>query len=403
MVNDWLGKRLRAVLPRLMRETGIDLWLVSAREYNEDPVMWSLMPAPMLSARRRTILIFALIGDELEALHAGPPRTGLDDFYTAVWNRDQEDQWQCVARIVGERDPQSIGVDTGETFAFGDGLSHTEQGLVVAALQGYENRVVSAERLAVGWLERRLPEEITVADGINRFAQAVIAEAFSPAAIHPGVTTAADVSWWLRQRARDAGVDVWFQPSVSVQRRGVDMGDIGITRNVVIEPGDLLHCDFGIKYLGLCTDTQQLAYIPRPGEQCAPSGLTEALKAANRLQDIVTGQFAAGRSGNEVLKASLDRMKLEGLGGRIYCHPTGTHGHGAGAYIGMYDNQDWVPGRGDYPIVGDALYSIELFAQLPVPEWDGQVVKAALEQIVAFTAAGVNYLGGGRQTELHLV
>lgn len=426
VVNGWLRERLRTVLPEVMRREGFDMWLVVAREYNEDPVLMSLLPAPMMSARRRTILVFhapgaadasgsgdaaaggAAADEGFEAMAIANAGIGLDGYYAAMWDKGRtaqakEDQWACLRRVIAERDPRRIGIDVGEHFAFGDGLSHHEHEALRGAL-GEElwARTASAERLAVGWLERRTQGEIDAAGGINQIAHGIIGEAFSSRVVHPGVTTAVDVAWWLRQRAADLGLSCWFQPTVSIQRRGVHVGDIGSSPDEVIRPGDLLHCDFGLHYLGLATDTQQNAYVLRLGEEAPPAGLELALVAANRQQDLLAAEMVAGRSGNEILAAVRAAMAADGLEGRMYSHPIGVHGHGAGPMIGLYDQQDGVPGRGDLPLHHDTLHSFEMFVEVVVPEWDGQKVKLASEQIVAFTGGRIHYLGG-RQTALHLI
>jgi Xaa-Pro aminopeptidase len=417
VTDRWLRERLQNLMPAVMQEVGIDLWIVVAREYNEDPVLWSMLPATMMSARRRTILVFHApavrqpgsdprVG--FEALSIAGPGIGLDGFYTPMWEKSrdaqaQEDQWTVLARVVRARDPQRIGINVAETFAFGDGLTHSEhEGLRVALGEGLWARTTSAERLAVGWLERRTQGEIDAAGGINQIAHGIIAEAFSSRVIHPGVTNAQDVAWWLRQRAQDLGLRCWFQPTVSIQRHGAQVGDIGATPDVVIRPGDLLHCDFGLHYLGLATDTQQNAYVLRLGESRPPAGLVTALERANRQQDLLAAAFVVGRSGNEVLHATLAAMAREGLVGRIYSHPIGFHGHGAGPLIGLYDQQTWVPGRGDLPIVDRTMISFEMFLEVEVAEWSGERVKLATEQIVAFVDGEIHFLGG-RQRDWHLI
>jgi hypothetical protein len=409
VTNAWLAERLRTVLPEVMRREGFDLWIVAAREYNEDPVLMSLLPAPMMSARRRTILVFhAPQGGAFEAMAIANAGIGLDGYYAPMWAKTKtaqaaEDQWQCLRRVVAERDPRRIGIDVATDFAFGDGLSHSEHEALRAALgEDLWARTASAERVAIGWLERRTQGEIDAAGGINLVAHGIIGEAFSSRVVHPGVTTALDVAWWLRQRVNALGLTCWFQPTVSIQRRGVQLGDIGASPDEVIRPGDLLHCDFGLHYLGLATDTQQNAYVLRLGEEAPPAGLRRALQVANRQQDLLAAQMVAGRTGNEVLAGVRAAMAAEGIEGRMYTHPIGFHGHGAGPVIGLYDQQDGVPGRGDVPLHDDTLHSFEMFVEVDVDAWDGQRVKLASEQIVAFTGGRIHYLGG-RQTELHLI
>lgn len=400
VTNAWLLERLNTVLPELMRREGFDMWIVAAREYNEDPVLLTLLPAWMLSARRRTILVFSLRADgTVERL--GLTRSGLNlkGFYQPVWD-GKEDQWQRLAQIVRERNPETIGINRSETFAFGDGLSHTEHQALLAAL-GPEiaERIWSAERLAVGWLERRLPAELAAYSGIVSMAHALIAEAFSPRVVHPGVTTAEDLAWWLRQRIHAGGLRAWFQPSVMVQRAGEPKQLEG---DVIIRPGDLLHCDVGFHYLGLATDNQQMAYVLRPGESEAPAGLQAALAEGNRLQDILAGEFREGATGNAVLAGALARAKAEGIKATIYAHPLGYHGHAAGPVIGLVDMQQGVPGRGDYHLYSDTAHSSELNCKRQIPEWGGQEVMIALEEDVTFSAGQVTYLDG-RQTRLHLI
>jgi Xaa-Pro aminopeptidase len=408
----WLTQRLLDVMPALMDRAGIDLWLVIGREYNEDPVLASLLPATWLSARRRTILVLHRSDDGVTA--AAVSRYPVGQF-VAAWSPDdapglsaEQSQWAAVRRIVEQADPRRIGVDVSETFALADGLSHTEHRLLVAALGPYAERLVSAEHLAIGWLETRLPEEIAAMHALNRLVHQVIDEAYSPAAITVGRTTALDVAWWIRQRFHDLGVDPWFQPTVALQRAGVPLVDergtavSGVPYDAVIEPGDLVHCDVGLSSLGLRTDTQRNGYVLRPGETAAPAGLREALRVGNRMQDLTTAELRPGRTGNEVLAAARAAAAREGVDGDVYSHPVGFHGHGAGPAIGLWDQQDGVPGTGDYPVHPDTVWALELAVRVPVPEWGGQQVRMALEQGIALTAGGVQYLDG-RQTELILI
>ena len=409
----WLTQRLLDVLPALMDRAGIDLWLVVGREYNEDPVLASLLPATWLSARRRTILALHRSDDGVTAAAVSPYPVGQ---FLPAWSPDEapkvsaeQSQWAAVRRIVEQADPRRIGIDVSESFALADGLSHTDHRLLTEALGPYADRLVPAEDLVVGWLETRLPEEIAALHVLNRCAHEVIDEAFSPVVITPGTTTALDVAWWIRQRFHDLGVEPWFQPSVALQRAGVPLVEArggtllpAVGYDAVIQPGDLVHCDVGLSSLGLTTDTQRNGYVLGPGESAAPEGLRAALRTGNRMQDLTTAELTAGRTGNEVLAAARGAADAEGIDVDVYSHPVGFHGHGAGPSIGQWDEQGGVPGAGDYPVHADTVYALELAIRLPVPEWGGQCVRMALEQGIALTADGVEYLDG-RQTELILI
>jgi Xaa-Pro aminopeptidase len=406
--NDWLRHRLEEVLPAIMKREGLDLWIVVAREYNEDPVIMSLLPAPAMSARRRTILVFSLDATGgVERLTLD--RYGHGDFYVAAWDPDQEGQYECLSRIVRERDPQAIGLDVSETHAFGDGLTHSEYKRLSAALdEKYRGRTRSAEGLVLGWLEHRTKPELAAYPGIVGIGHALIAEAFSSRTIHPGITTTDDVVWWMRQKMLDLGLEAWFQPTIEIQALGqafplpgASHGDKAARRNRIL-PGDLLHCDVGFYYLGLATDQQQHAYVLKPGEEDAPQGLKAALAEGNRLQEILAGTMVVGRTGNEILKAALHQARQEGLRPSIYTHPLGYHGHGAGPTIGLWDRQEGVPGQGDYPLFDHTCYAIELSVAKAVPEWEGQEVRIALEED-AMVADGQFYWLSGRQIEFHLI
>jgi Xaa-Pro aminopeptidase len=397
--NRWLRYRLENLLPDLMKKEGFDMWLVIAREYNEDPVIMSLLPEPQMAARRRTILIFNLEEDGLERLTVS--RYKLGEFYDAVWDPDEEEQYECLARLVKERDPGSIGINVSKTFNFGDGLTHSEYERLERALgQEYMAKTKGAERLAIGWLEYRTTEELEAYSSLVEITHSIVSEAFSSKVIQPGITTTDDVVWWMRQKMLDLGLHAWFQPSVDIQahRQKHDEED----KRKLIKPGDLLHCDIGFYYLGLATDIQQNAYVLKMGENDAPDGLKAVLRDANRLQEIHAENMMEGRTGNEILKATREQALEEGLNPSVYTHPLGYHGHAAGPTIGLWDRQEGVPGKGDYELNNNTCYAIELNAKKAVPEWEDQEVRMALEQDAAFTHDKL-YFMAGRQTQLYLI
>ena len=403
----WLQLRLETVVPQLMRREQIDLWVIIAREYNEDPVIKTMLPAKWLAARRRTILVFFDRGPESGVERLAVARYDIGEFFKKAWDKEkQPDQWQRLAEIIQERDPGRIAVNYSKTFALADGMTHTEFEAFKSALPTrYRERLVSGERLAIGWLETRIPEEMTVYPTICRIAHAILREGLSHRVIQPGVTTTAELEWWYRERIRELKLSTWFHPSVSVQRAGAPERSGSFAsrpRETVILPGDLIHVDFGITYLGLNTDTQEHAYVLKAGETDAPEGLKQALATGNRLQDILNANFVAGRTGNEILKATLEQAKAEGIVPSVYTHPIGFHGHGAGPTIGLWDQQGGVPGRGDYPLFPNTAHSNELNVTVEIPEWNNKKVRIMLEQDIFFDGTRVRWIDG-RQTELHLI
>jgi Xaa-Pro aminopeptidase len=403
-----LAERFRGLLPSLMRENGVDLWLIVAEEYNEDPVMRTMLPATWLSARRKTILfIFDQGADKgLETLAVA--RYPVGTLFKAAWNPEQEpDQWKRLIQLIEERKPKRIALNISETYAHADGLSHTEhQNLLRYLPPAYQASLVSGEKLAVHWLETRTPAEIAVYEVACRLAHHIIAEGLSEKVIVPGVTTTDDVVWWYRERVAQLGLQSWFHPTVDVQRP--DAANEEAQRSfatrpdgqTVIMPGDLVHMDFGLDYLGMHTDTQELAYVLRPGETEVPAYLQKALAVGNRLQDILTSHFKIGRTGNDVLKLTIDQARAEGIVPQIYSHPVGYHGHAAGPAIGMWDNQLNVPGTGDYVLRPYTAYAIELNAKVKLPEWNGKELRVMLEENAWLGPDGqVRYIDG-RQKEI---
>ncbi|MCP3914466.1 MAG: aminopeptidase P family protein [bacterium] len=222
--------------------------------------------------------------------------------------------------------------------------------LLAALPAELKGRVTATDALAIGWLETRIPEELEHYPTLCRIAHEIIAEGLSSAVVQPGQTTTSDLQWWYRERIRERRLTAWFHPSVSVQRSGAgSSGDFSSDAGAdVIRRGGLVHVDFGIRYLGLHTDTQQHAYVLRFGESTAPAGLVTAFGRGNRLQDLLTAEFETGRTGNDVLARTRAAAEAEGLVPSIYTHPLGYHGHGAGPLIGLWDQQGGVPGRGDF-------------------------------------------------------
>jgi len=408
----WLEERLDTNLPMLMRKHGVDMWVLAMREYNEDPVFRALVSATTFAARRRTIYIFfdrgpnegverlALGGSSQGGAYEAVRATALaaDGRSAELWGKDQ---WDLFARMVRERNPQRIAVNISHDINFSDGLTAGEWEQMKESFGAdLTERVVREPLLALDYLAMRVPGMTPTYRRMQAIVHQIIGTAFSEVVIEPGKTTTADVVWWMRQRVHALGLGSWFQPSVSVQRRGVDMSN---ETTPVIERGDVLHCDFGLVAMGMATDTQHMAYVLLPGETEPPLGLQQALANTNRLQDILFEATAVGRTGNEILKDVLSVMRAENLNGTMYTHPIGDHGHGAGPLIGLWDYQSGVPGRGDPPVIPSMWFSTEMQVTTPVPEWNDQPVRMALEEEAEITEGGEMRWVLRRQTELHLI
>ncbi len=405
-VNRLLRDRLDHLLPQLMREAGIDMWLVINREYAEDPVYFTLVPEPVFAARRTTMLVFHDRGAEHGVERLTVNRYPLEGFYDKAWEGgDLDQQWQRLGELLAERQPRRIGINVSRHWPVADGLTASLRDRLEEVLPDtLKSRLVSAEDLVIRWTETRSEDELEIYPHIVALARGVVAEAFSDRVITPGATTTDDVAWFIRQRFEELGLPIWFHPYVNAQRPGLECerdtffcGEEGVIRR-----GDVVHTDGGICYLRLCTDTQEMGYVLRLGESDVPRGIQAALATGNRWQDLFTAEFVAGRTGNQILAATQAANEAEGIVHSTYTHPLGNFGHAPGPTIGMWDNQGPTAVRGDWPLYANTVYAIEGNTKAPVAEWDGQMVQIKLEQDAVFDGKQVIYLAG-RQTQWHVV
>ena len=397
--------RFDNLLPKLMDETGIDMWVIITREYNEDPVIKTLLPPTWLNARRRTILAFHYDKKSKDLEKVAIARYSFGKNIPSIWNKEEEpNQMKALAKFIEEKNPEKIGLNYSDHFALADGIVKTDYELFLDNLPSkLSKKVVSAEELAIRWIETRTEKEMIIYDQLVEITHGIINEAFSTNVITPGVTTTDDVVWWMREKVKKLGLKTWFHPTIDVQRN--ENSDLyafdGESKFDIILPGDLIHCDFGISYLTLNTDCQELAYVLKPNETEAPEYLVKALDEGNRVQDIFTDLFEYKKTGNQILKEALEQGKNEGLRPQIYTHPLGTFGHSAGTTLGMWDSQGGVPFTGDFPMNYNTVYAIELNTKVFIEEWNKDI-RVMLEEAGVFEKTGFRYVNG-RQTELILV
>ncbi|WP_036384521.1 M24 family metallopeptidase [Muricauda sp. MAR_2010_75] len=410
VVDEILEERFNVLLPKLMDDTGIDMWVLISREYNEDPVLRTMLPATWLNARRRTILLFYRNKEKNTIDKLAVARYNIGKSIVSAWDKEKEpDQWKRLMQLIEERNPKKIALNFSKDHNIADGLDKTDYDEFMANLpKKQHSKVQTAEQLAVRWIETRTEREMIIFDQLVDITHDIIAEAFSEKVITPGITTTTEVEWWMRQKVTDLGLETWFHPTVDIQRTSEELVShlysfSGRPDDLVIMPGDLLHCDFGITYLRLNTDCQELAYVLKPEETEAPSFLVNALYDGNRVQDFLTTNMIQGRTGNEILAKSLQEAKNAGLQPAIYTHPLGMYGHSAGSTIGMWDSQDGVmkDDGENYPLNPNTCYAIELNATVNIPEWNRDI-RIMLEEPGFFGEDGFRYING-RQTELLLI
>ena len=397
--------RLDNLLPELMSKNGIDMWIIITREYNEDPIIKTLLPPTWLNARRRTILVFSFDESTKKTESVAISRYNFGKNIKSIWDKEKNpNQMLALKDYIDKVNPKKIGLNYSENFALIDGISKSDYELFYSSISNdIKQRIVSAENLGIQWIETRTKLEKEIYKDLVRITQNIINEAFSNKVIEPGKTTTDDVVWWMREKVLELKLKTWFHPTVDVQRN--EQSDLyafdGKSKYDIIQPGDLVHCDFGISYLTLNTDCQQIAYVLKSDEKEAPEFLTKALKDANKLQDILTSEFELDKTGNEILLNSLKIAKKNGLDPQIYTHPLGTFGHSAGTTIGMWDSQEGVPIKGDVLMKYNTVYAIELNNKSFIKDWNKEV-RIMLEEAGLFEENGFKYING-RQEEIILI
>lgn len=387
-----LKERLDDILPEVMNRSVADMWVSLSKEYHEDLIFDAITPSSYTMARRLSIFVFVKTSQGIRRFSLCMPDHDVESFYESYWDMKKETQMEALHRLCVEFDPQTIALNISQEYAFSDGLSAGLYQMLVEELPApYGDRFIQDDMLATKLLELRTPTEKALYPHVLQAAFSVIMDTFSSKTILPGKTTCEDLVNHMMQMVQDMGLTYWFTPTMDLQREGVDNPRI----EGVIEKGDYIHCDFGIKYMNICTDTQRNAYIAKDDEEDIPSHIKKGFAINNRFQDIVRSCFAAGKSGNEVFVEAVSMAKAEGIQPCLYSHPCNIYGHGPGTTIGLYSNQHPIPVKGDVIIDYDTVFALELNV---VANVEGKTMTFYSEETVLFDENGVQFLYPGRDT-----
>jgi Xaa-Pro dipeptidase len=403
----WLVKR-HAMLLEMMRRHGVDMWIVVNEEFHNDPVTEYIAP-PRVYTGGRDIFVFVDTGEKgLRKLAI----TGYSEESVQKFFESQDDPLPPDKQLQALWDTYhpahiALGIDgrRGVTRSLTkSSYDYLADKMGAEAAQHF----VPAQDLLTEYLETRLPEEFDTYNQMVVVTDLLTKRALSNEVITPGKTTVGDVRRWFYDQLWENRVTTWFQPDLRVQRKGMDSsksrGFLAVAKEAtVIMPGDLVHIDFGITYMGFNTDWQKMAYVLQPGEKDAPAGLQQAMRNTNELQDAMMLRAARpGRTGGEVYRLAMDEMQQKGIAAMIYSHPIGNEGHGLGASVDFRAAQPLLAGSAAEHLRKGSYISVELNTQTAIPEWGGQKIYVMAEDDAYLTDDGFKFFQP-RQSAFYLI
>ena len=394
-MNQIRNDKFDLILPEAMRENNIDMWIIMNREGNFDP-LYPDMGEGYVS--RTGYYIFtnhengrierAALGISGYLLKEG----GAYDYFGPEIE---------LKEYVHTRDPQTIGLNISREIGGADGLSYSGYKELAEILgEEYENRFVSAEKLASDFRSRRVASEIAVFGEACDIAYQITERALSNEVITVGITTLEDVAWWMKEQLFNKNLESSFgMPSVYVTGAP---GIIATSNDRIIQRGDIIMIDWGVGLMNMYTDMKRMAYVLQEGELAVPPGIQNAFDQAVKVRSIIKETIKPGVTAKEaeeaVYQALIDKgfNKMKGFNQAtemdatdviIGCHSVGNWGHGIGPSIAFFN-----PKRLEYVIQPSNLLSIELFAYTKLPEWGGKKLRVPLEDDAIVTERGVEWL-----------
>lgn len=409
--REWASKleKLETMMQPVMQKHGVDMWIIYTREHDPDPLIQLFGDYINTASGHRNTYIFYDPGNgqPLERTVLGTHVRGhiipfFPDAPASGHGYGEEGLAPHLREYVQSRDPQVIAINRSRTITMVDGLSVEGYNYLVEALGSeYESRFVSAEPLAIDYIAHRTPEELDISIEASWMTWHLLRRAFSNEVITPGVTTNEDVMFWLNDQVQKQQLTLNFATSVSIRRQGVQ-GSFGVHQAEVIQPGDMLHVDFGIQLMGIGTDQQKQAYVLRPGETEPPAGLQALFAQSVEMAEIIGEELKPGVEGREAKARAEARGEEAGITNLVYSHSQGSWVHDAGAWAIF----DWPERYGNHPrepVRPTEFWSVEFSVTGDIPEWGGQTLSMGREEDGWVGADGTFHWMAGPQTELWTV
>ncbi len=395
IMNQIRRDKFDIILPKVMRENKIDMWITVMREGNYGPLYHDLGGGYVSDFG---YYIFSdRGGDRIERIVLGIggyeiQRCGAYDTFGPTID---------LKKIVSERDPKRIGVNMSERIGAADSLTHTCFLHLVKTLgKPYADKLVSAEKLVSDFRSRRVASEIVVFGQAGEISREIAERALSNEVITPGMTALEDVAWWIRDQLLDRGLEASFAlPSIYITGpNGIE----AVSSERIIQRGDLIMIDWGVGLMNFYTDMKRMAYVLREGETKAPPGFQNAFDQATKVRDVIRKNIKVGLTAAETLEVLNQKVEEAGFAIMkefnkptetdkteviIGCHSVGNWGHGIGPSIAWFN-----PLRLTFKIQPTNMFVIEFFAYTAAPEWGGKKVRIPLEDDAIVTENGIEWL-----------
>ena len=386
--------KFEQVLPPAMRDNGIDMWIVAAKENHYDP-LWKDLGRGYITGIGYYVFTDRG-GDRIERAALGPSgyllaESGAYDTIAPA---------ATLADYVKSRDPKKIGVNMSEQIGPADGLSVTMLAHLKKTLgEPYASRFVTAEKLVADYRSHRVAAEIVAFGEAAGIAIQLTERALSNEVITPGKTTLEDVAWWLQDRLLDRALGSEFDmPSVYVTGPA---GIVATSSNRIIQPGDVMMIDWGVQLMNFGTDVKRVAYVLKPGETAPPKSIQAAFDKAIAVRAVVKKAIKVGVRADETMKRMDAALQAAGFGVIEFnrpnkddktdvtygFHPVGNTGHDIGPSL-----TTWQPFQSTFVLHAQHMFSFEYFAYSPIAEWGGAKLRIPIEDDAILTDAGIQFL-----------
>jgi Xaa-Pro aminopeptidase len=382
-------ERVEKLLPKAMRAAGVDVWAIFVRENDNDPLAVHVGGE---NAGGTAAILFFLEKDGVRSVALSPEGeatalrdVGLHDRVEAI--ERGSNVFELAAAEIRCILPSTIAVNSSARAA-GDGLSATQRAAFEKELGPLAAKLTSSEELVIRWLSVKLPEEVEIMRRAARLTELLEIEAYGT--VVPGRTRDADIARYLKQRMRELDLeDAWAPAQNPAVVSGADRGHTHATDRV-IQPGDIIQTDFGIKVGGIwATDIQRFAYVLRPGERTPPPDVLEKWENAKRGNRIALAAMKPGVRGYDVDAAQRAWMRERGSAPVPWStgHPVGYWAHDLGPRLGGAQSES-----------GDALRTLEpgqTFAFDGFFSWalpEGGTKTISVEEMAVVTETGAEYL-----------